>query len=227
MTQRTKRMTAAAALATLIAVPAEGLRQYAYYDPPGVLTVCYGSTEKVVKGRFYSLQECRQRLTDDMLTAVTTVERCVPGLPENVLAAFADATYNLGPTLVCDAKASTAARLLREGRITQACNQLPRWNKARIAGAMIELPGLTKRRELERQLCLSPQAVGGVSWTLRPQQGAAQFAMLTCSLLPVNMLRVAQDGNQPGQDGGSAQEMAHAWGWPGRGGYRPLCPVGG
>lgn len=149
-----RRKKAAVAFAIAIAIPAEGLRQYAYYDPPGVLTVCYGSTTNVIKDRWYSLEECRIRLDADMNTAINTVERCVPGLPEKVLAAFGDAVYNLGPTIVCSKKNSTAARLLARGRIADACNQLPRWNKARIAGVMVELPGLTTRRGIERDLCL-------------------------------------------------------------------------
>lgn len=152
MTLSTK-LKVAAALAAAIAVPAEGLRQYAYYDPPGILTVCYGSTGNVEKGRRYSLEECKARLDRDMGTAVTAVDRCVPGLPDKVLAAFADAVYNMGPTIVCNTSASTAARLLKAGELRAACGQLPRWNKARIAGVMIELPGLTKRRAAERALC--------------------------------------------------------------------------
>lgn len=150
-----KRLAAAAALATAIAIPAEGLRQYAYYDPPGILTVCYGSTVDVEKGRKYSLAECRARLDADMATAVRTVEACQPGLPENVLAAFADAVYNMGPTIACNPQRSTAARHLARDEYREACEQLTRWNKARVLGQMVELPGLTKRREKERLLCLS------------------------------------------------------------------------
>ena len=145
------RLLAAAALATAITIPAEGLRQYAYRDPPGILTVCYGTTGKdVIAGRKYSLQECNAFLDRDMLKAVQTVEKCQPGLPENVLAAFSDAVYNLGPSVACE---STAARLLRSGKVMEACDQLPRWNKAKVAGVYVELPGLTKRREEERRLC--------------------------------------------------------------------------
>jgi len=150
-----KRLAAAAALATAIAIPAEGLRQYAYYDPPGILTVCYGSTVDVEKGRKYSLAECRARLDADMATAVRTVEACQPGLPENVLAAFADAVYNMGPTIACNPQRSTAARHLARDEYREACEQLPRWNKARVAGVAVELPGLTKRRQKEMDLCLS------------------------------------------------------------------------
>lgn len=145
------RLLAAAALATAIAIPAEGLRQYAYRDPPGIITVCYGTTGKdVVAGKKYSLQECKAFLDRDMLKAVQTVEKCQPGLPENVLAAFSDAVYNMGPSVACE---STAARLLRSGKVMEACDQLQRWNKAKVAGVYVELPGLTKRREAERKLC--------------------------------------------------------------------------
>lgn len=155
---RAKRVGAAAAIAAAIAIPAEGLRQYAYYDPPGILTVCYGSTTNVQQGKKYSLDECRARLDTDMRQAVEAVERCVPGLPVNVLAAFSDAVYNMGPTIACNPERSTAARLLKAGRIIEACNQLPRWDKALVAGAMVSLPGLTKRRAAEQELCLKDSA---------------------------------------------------------------------
>ena len=157
-TNRSKRLGVAAALACAIAIPAEGLRQVAYYDPPGILTVCYGSTTNVTKGKRYSIDECRQRLDADMTEAIKFVEWCAPGLPPESLAAFADATYNLGPKIVCGP--STASKLLQAGNLVDACHELPKWNKARIAGALVELPGLTKRRIAERDLCLAGVAQG-------------------------------------------------------------------
>ncbi len=154
---RARRLGIAAAVASAIAVPAEGLRQVAYYDPPGILTVCYGSTTDVVKGKVYSLAECKARLDSDMMQAVETVDRCNPGLPVNVLAAFSDAVYNLGPTIACDRQRSTAARLLAQGDYPAACDQLPRWNKARVGGVLVELPGLTKRRNVEKAVCKTPE----------------------------------------------------------------------
>jgi len=148
---RRKIIGLAVAAATAIAIPAEGLRQFAYYDPPGILTVCYGSTTDVQRGKKYSLEECKARLDKDMLNAINQVERCHPGLPANVLAAFGDAVYNIGPTVACN---STASRMLAAGDIEGACNQLPRWNKAKVMGKLVELPGLTKRRVEERELCL-------------------------------------------------------------------------
>lgn len=154
ITSQGKRIAAIAAIAAAVAAPMEGLRQYAYYDPPGILTVCYGHTGDVIKGRKYSLEECKGLLQSDMLDAVLNVERCAPGLPVDTAAALSDAVFNLGPVVVCDPKRSTLARLLKAGDVSGACNQLPRWDKARVAGVMVALPGLTKRRKLERDICL-------------------------------------------------------------------------
>lgn len=152
MQDRNKRLASAVAVATLIAMPAEGLRQYAYKDPIGLLTVCWGSTTNVIPGKQYSLEECRARLDTEMLAAVEQVERCHPNLPANVLAAFSDAAYNIGPKVACD---STASRYLAVGNYDAACRELPRWDKARVGGVMVSLPGLTKRRQREMELCLS------------------------------------------------------------------------
>jgi lysozyme len=154
LTDRQRRVAAAAGIATCIAIPAEGLRQWAYRCSAGVLTVCYGDTEDVQPGRAYSLEECRARLDKDMLNAVETVERCAPGLPDSSLAAFADATFNLGPRVVCDTSSSTLARRLAEGDIRAACEELDRWVYAKVGGVSVKLPGLVKRRANEKALCL-------------------------------------------------------------------------
>ena len=156
MEARAKRLGAVAAIATALAIPAEGIRQFAYYDPPGILTVCYGHTGAGVRaGVKYTLDECKTLLTEDMRTAVEIVERCHPSLPENVHAAFGDAVFNMGATIACNPQESRAARYLYANELEAACNELPKWNKARVAGVLVPLPGLTKRRSAERQLCLA------------------------------------------------------------------------
>jgi GH24 family phage-related lysozyme (muramidase) len=158
--QQHRRKAAIVAAACAIAAPCEGLRRTVYYDPPGIATVCMGHTGAgVVKGKVYTDAECQALLTADMTHAVDVVERCQPGLPPKVLIAYADAVFNIGPTIACDTKNSTAARMLVEARTvtgdySPACRQLPRWNKSRIAGVLVELPGLTKRRALEQDVCL-------------------------------------------------------------------------
>lgn len=156
MSEPNNRKAIAAALAVLIAAPAEGIRQYAYYDPPGILTVCKGHTgPDVMAGKKYSLAECDQFMTDDMRKAVTIVDTCQPGLPVEVLAAFGDAVFNMGRTIACDQAHSTAARRLADHNYVAACNEFPSWNKARIAGVLVALPGLTARAAKRRDLCLT------------------------------------------------------------------------
>jgi lysozyme len=150
-----KKLAFVTALATAIAVPAEGLRQYAYRDPVGIPTICFGSTHGVKLGDVATVDQCRAMLNRDMLNAIQAVDTCRPGLPPAVLAAFADAVYNIGPTVACDSARSTAARKLADKDYIAACNELPKWDKARVAGVMTTLPGLTKRRAAERDLCLS------------------------------------------------------------------------
>ena len=150
---RPRRVAQVAIIATALAVPAEGLRQWAYYDPPGILTVCYGHTgADVIANVKYSLDNCKTLLTKDMMEAVNAVEKCHPNLPENVHAAFADAVFNIGPKVACN---STASKYLAVGDYEAACKELPRWNKTTISGVLVPLPGLTKRRNAEMQLCLA------------------------------------------------------------------------
>lgn len=158
MMTRNQRAVSAMALATALAIPAEGLRQWAYRDPVGVLTICYGSTTDVRPGQYAPLAECRDRLDAEMWSFVVAVEQCAPGLPAHQLAAFADAAYNVGERIVCDTDTSTLARKLAAGDVIGACNELPRWDKARVGGVMVALPGLTKRRAKERAVCLGEPA---------------------------------------------------------------------
>lgn len=149
---------AAATVAALAAFagPLEGTRYTPYYDPPGILTVCKGHTgPDVIKGKRYSDDECEKFILEDAREALEIVERCAPGLPPNAKIAFGDAVFNMGGKIVCNTEESRAARLLKAGDIEGACNELPKWNKGRVAGVLVPLPGLTKRREKERLLCLS------------------------------------------------------------------------
>lgn len=154
MAEPSKRARAVT-LAIALAIPAEGLRQIAYRDPVNVPTICFGSTKGVKMGDTATFEQCRDLLTEEMMLAVVQVDRCVPDAPVPVLAAFADAAYNMGPTIACDKKKSTAARLLADKSWTAACLQLRRWDKASVAGVLVPLPGLTKRRKAEEELCLT------------------------------------------------------------------------
>lgn len=156
MASRIKKGAGAASIVMALVSAHEGYKLTPYFDPPGILTVCRGHTGPDVKpGVRWTDEQCDEASREDVRDALADVDRCHQGLPEPVRGAFADAVFNLGATIACDKKNSTAARHLYAGDYEAACRQLPRWNKARIAGVPVELPGLTKRRAEEMSICLT------------------------------------------------------------------------
>ena len=130
----------------------EGLRTVAYRDPVGIPTVCFGETEGVRLGDSYSVEECRALLGDRVVAFGQAVDRCVTAeLPPARKAALVSFAYNIGVSAFCG---STLVRKLNSGDVYGACNELPRWKNATRLGVRVELPGLVKRRQQERQLCL-------------------------------------------------------------------------
>jgi lysozyme len=154
LTDAAKRLTIATIAAGSLAAGYEGLRQDPYLDPrpnDAILTVCYGHTgSDIQKGKRYTVEECKQLLDEDMRNAVVSVDKCHSDLPFSVLVAFSDAAYNIGPRVACNSQAS---KYLSQGRYADACNELLKWNRSN--GQV--LPGLTKRREAEREVCLDFQ----------------------------------------------------------------------
>jgi len=143
-------VAAATIFATGLVTHFEGTRTTAYRDPVGIPTICTGRTEGVVMGQVRSLADCEDMLREDVDTAMASVLALtrVP-LNEHELAAYTSFVYNVGHGAFAR---STLLKKLNAGDREGACNELPRWNKAR--GRV--LPGLVKRRAAERELCLTP-----------------------------------------------------------------------
>jgi lysozyme len=127
----------------------EGLRLKAYLDPVGIPTICYGETDSVRLGQVRSAEQCDQMLAVRLGYFASQVRLSVkqPMTVERH-AALSSFAYNVG---IGAFQSSTLLRRLNAGDVAGACNELPRWNKAK--GRV--LPGLVKRREAERKLCLS------------------------------------------------------------------------
>jgi lysozyme len=145
----------ALALAIGIITVFEGTVPETYLDPIGIPTVCVGHTGSDVKlGDRKTAEECKALLSADLQIAWEAQARCLVA-PEKLepwtRAAFASFTFNVGTDAFCR---STAAKLLNQGRIPEACAELLKWTKA--AGK--ELRGLIRRREAEFRLCM------GASW---------------------------------------------------------------
>lgn len=148
---RLKKSGYAAALAVATVGSFEGLRQNAYPDPATKgppWTVCYGSTIGVKPGDRYSLDECKAMLVRDLEVYAIGIERCVTvSMPDPRYVALVSFAFNVGVGAACK---SSVVRLINAGQTVAGCNALLAWNKA----AGITFPGLTRRRERERQMCL-------------------------------------------------------------------------
>ncbi|MGO6726445.1 glycoside hydrolase family protein, partial [Rhizobium ruizarguesonis] len=68
-------------------------------------------------------------------------------LPDARFVALTSFAYNVGVKAACG---SSAVRLINQGRAAEGCEALLKWNRA----AGIVFPGLTRRRQKERQFCL-------------------------------------------------------------------------
>ncbi|MCL1048924.1 lysozyme [Shewanella abyssi] len=135
--------------ATLV-VPHEGQVLETYIDPAGVLTSCYGHTGPELKPRqFFTERQCLESLADDLSQFDRQLRRLTYPitLTDGEHAAYLSFIYNVGAGAFKD---STLRAKLLAGQRVGACNELPRWVYAKGK----KLPGLIKRRESERQICL-------------------------------------------------------------------------
>lgn len=130
----------------------EGLRLLAYKDPVGILTIGYGHTgDDVKEGQRITSYGADLLLLQDIERFEREVERLVKvPLTDNQFSALVCFVYNIG---VGNFTKSTLLKCVNEKRFIDASNEFLRWNKA---GGQV-LPGLSRRREAERELFLDGQ----------------------------------------------------------------------
>jgi len=132
----------------------EGCRLDAYPDPGtggAPITIGYGATGPGIElGVVWTQEEAEARLVEDIAQFAGAVERAltVP-VSANEFAAMVSLAFNIGAGAF---KKSTLLRLVNDGHFEAAAEQFLRWNRA---GGR-EMPGLTRRRQAERQLFLTP-----------------------------------------------------------------------
>lgn len=134
----------------------EGLYLTAYSCPAGVPTIGYGTTgyvdgEKIVVGKTTITKEKAESLLQaDLEKAAKRVDILVPvGITQDQFDALVSFVYNLGVGAFVK---STLLKRVREHKMDEAAHEILRWNKARVGGELIELPGLTRRRKVESHL---------------------------------------------------------------------------
>jgi len=144
----TKKGAGWAAIAVICVSGFEGVRQVAYRDPVGIPTVCFGETRGVKMGDRHTLDECQGMLIDRLDEFNAGVNRCIRvPMSDSRRAAVVSFSYNVGIGAFCS---STFARRLNAGD-PKACDELLKWTKAKG----ITLPGLVRRRDEERKLCMA------------------------------------------------------------------------
>lgn len=134
----------------------EGLRLKAYQDTGGIWTIGYGSTKDpytgiaVKQGDQISKATALAWLQKEIEQRQVAIRKLVKvPITSNQLAAITSLAYNIGLGAF---QRSTLLRLLNsKAPVQEIADQFLRWNK--VNGQVIK--GLTKRRELERELFLS------------------------------------------------------------------------
>lgn len=139
-----------AAIAVVLVGGFEGLRTTAYRDPIGVVTACFGETRNIRMGDRFTKEECNGMLEGRLMEFWRGAAACTPSLPDMPdarQAAVVSLAYNIGVGAYCK---SSVARNLNLGDVRAACDSFLKFNRA----GGIKFPGLVRRREAERQLCL-------------------------------------------------------------------------
>jgi lysozyme len=134
----------------------EGFRANAYRDAVGIWTIGYGTTAmagvgiKPAMGMTISQSDAEAYLCATLNKfAVQIAPAITAPINENEFGAFVSLAYNIGPGAF---KKSSALREFNAGNKKKAADAILLWNKA---GGKV-LRGLTRRREAERKLFLTP-----------------------------------------------------------------------
>ena len=136
----------------------EGFRSYAYIDTSGLPVIGYGQSKiygkTVTMGQYVTQAEADAALAQELYYIQRIVEsRVLVKLSSNQLAALTSLVYNAGTRVITD---STLSRKLNAGDYIGAAREFPRWNKANQGGALVAMPGLTKRRLAEQKMFMTP-----------------------------------------------------------------------
>lgn len=128
----------------------EGCKLKAYKDLVGKWTIGYGMTKDVKPGDVITQQQADSMLLDTLRLYELGVETfCDPKLNSNQFSALVCLAYNIG---LGNLKGSTLLKKINAKDFEGAAKEFPKWNKA--GGQTV--PGLSRRREAERQLFIEP-----------------------------------------------------------------------
>lgn len=131
----------------------EGCRLRAYQCSAGKWTVGWGATGPGIEaGTVWTQRQADERLAEDLKRFEDGVRSLVrEPINDNQFAALVSFAYNVG---LNNLRRSGLLKHLNAGRTAEAANQFLLWNRV---GSYV-IPGLTRRREEERKVFLTPAA---------------------------------------------------------------------
>jgi len=129
----------------------EGFRLKAYKCPAGVWTIGYGHTKGVMPGDVITKEHAIEYLKEDVRDAENAVKRYLNNLNQNQFDALVSFVFNVGSGNFQSSTLLKKAIVNPNDRSISA--EFMKWNKAKnSSGVLVELPGLTKRRQQEANL---------------------------------------------------------------------------
>lgn len=134
----------------------EGFADRAYVDTDGTPVIGYGLSKIAGKpvqlgDRIEPLQ-AEIALKHQLQEIYQELNKIVQvNLSDRQFSALASISFNVGINSIKD---STLVRKINAEDYAGAANEFLRWDKANLQGTLVQMPGLTRRREAERQLFL-------------------------------------------------------------------------
>jgi len=146
----------AAALCTTLISGFEGCYTYAYRDPVGIPTICFGHIENVHMGDKMTKQQCKDLLQADLPRYQAMVNRHLKvKVSDNTYAVVTSFTYNCGEACFAN---SSVLRKINAGDLRGGCEALKLYVYAHKGPVRYKLPGLVNRRNKEAEVCKTPDA---------------------------------------------------------------------
>lgn len=131
----------------------EGFFTKAYVCPAGVVTIGFGSTmwmdgKKIKMGEIISMDGAEKLLAWELTKKSSALIGL--NLSQQQFDACLSLIYNIG---VGNFNKSTLLKKIKANpNDATICDEFKKWNKARVNGQLIELKGLTRRRDAEQKL---------------------------------------------------------------------------
>jgi lysozyme len=132
----------------------EGCQLTSYQDTGDVWTIGYGHIDGVVEGMTISQAQADQLLSADTLhtSSIATTLPAGIALAQHQFDAMVSLAFNIGSRAF---RTSTVLRQHRAGNYAAAADAFLMWDKDHHDGQLVVVPGLLKRREIERAYYLN------------------------------------------------------------------------